>query len=112
MISLLGETVTIIRQNDSPSGEDSQGNPVFGTTEVPVTGCAFAPAASDESGTTYGGRVISGGTVYAPSGTVFRPSDMLRIRGEIWQVDGEPGQWTSPFTGTGWGVEVAVKRGA
>lgn len=107
-----GETITIVRQEGEPTGEDSQGNPIIPVTEIDVPGCAFAPGASAESNTPYGQRAITGGTVYAPSGTVFLPADQLIIRGDRFVVDGETGQWTSPFTRRGRGVEVAVKRGA
>lgn len=108
---MIGETITITRQGEQ-TGEDEQGSPIFDTDTLEVPGCVFAPGTSDEAGSTAGARIVTGGTVYAPSGTVFLPTDMLTIRGERWQIDGEAGQWTSPFTGTGWGVEVAVKRGA
>lgn len=107
-----GETITIVRDADEATGEDSQGNPIITTEEIDVPGCAFAPGSSSEDAATYGQRVMAGGTVYAPSGTVFRSTDRLLIRGEMFVVDGEAGQWTSPFNGRGRGVEVAVKRGA
>jgi hypothetical protein len=106
-----GETITITRQG-AQTGEDTQGNPTYATSTIDVKGCAFAPASSDESGDTFGGRILSGGTVYAPAGTVFLPSDVLTIRGNPWHIDGEAGEWRSPFTNRVKGVEVAVKRGA
>jgi hypothetical protein len=105
-----GETITILRQGESTS-EDSQGNPIYPTLEISVAGCAFAPRASDETLDVFGGRVLTGGTVYLPSGTEIRSSDVLVIRGERWLVDGDAGQWTNPFSRRGRGVEVAVKRG-
>lgn len=107
---MIGETVTVHRLPDSPIGEDSQGNPTYTRQDISVPGCAIAwGSASDDVGSE-GVRAITGGTVYAPTGTVFQPTDLLTIRGEKYAVDGEAGQWTSPFTGTGWGVEVAFKR--
>lgn len=107
---MIGETITITRR--TASGEDSQGNPTYTTEDIPVGGCAFAPGGSADEIATFGSRAITGGTVYGPSGTVFLPSDILTIRGMAFTVDGETGQWTSPFTGVGAGVEVAVKRSA
>lgn len=106
---MIGETILIRRTVDD--GEDSQGNPTHTTTETPVEHCAFAPTGSSEDVATFGTRAITGGTVYAPTGTEFLPSDVLVIRGMTFTVDGESGQWTNPFSGTGRGVEVAVKRG-
>lgn len=105
---MIGETVTIRRR--SVSGEDSQGNPTYTVTSIPVERCAFAPNSSDEDPSTFGTRAITGGTVYAPSGTVFLPSDQVVIRGDLYSVDGETGQWTNPYSAQGRGVEVAVRR--
>lgn len=105
-----GETITIIRRG-AKTGEDSQRNPIYETSEISVRGCAFAPGSSDEPTQPFGRRVFTGGTVYAPSGTVFKPSDVLIIRGEQWSIDGDAGQWTNPYSRRGRGVEVAVKRG-
>lgn len=107
---MIGETITIRRR--AVAGEDSQGNPTYAVTTITVEGCAFAPNSSDEDSTTFGTRAITGGTVYDPSGTDFLPSDELVIRGKIYAVDGETGQWINPYTGERRGSEVAVKRGS
>ena len=106
---MIGETVVVTRR--VVSGEDSQGNPAYTTSEIAIERCAFAPTGSTEDVATFGTRAITGGTVYAPTGTVFLPSDVLTIRGMTFTVDGESGQWTNPYSATGKGVEVAVKRG-
>ncbi|MEW1705956.1 hypothetical protein AB0230_01835 [Microbacterium sp. NPDC089190] len=105
---MIGETVTIVRE--VPGGEDSMGNPVFTTVDVDVPGCAFAPGSSAETAATFGARTETDGTVYAPSGTVFFPSDQIRIRGALYVVDGESEQWTNPYNLRGAGVVVNVKR--
>lgn len=102
------ETVTITRR--TVNGEDSQGNPTYSTSTVNVSGCAFAPTGSADDVAQFGTRAITGGTVYAPSGSVFLPTDLLTIRGMSFTVDGESGQWTNPYSEIGRGVEVAVKR--
>lgn len=107
---MIGETITITRR--TVSGEDAMGNPTHATTQIPVDGCAFAPTGSAEDVATFGSRAITGGTIYAPSGTVFLPADIVTIRGMTFTIDGDTGQWTSPFTGQGAGAVVAVKRGA
>lgn len=107
---MIGETVTIVRQ--VADGEDSMGNPTTTTVEIPVYGCAFAPGSSAESTATFGGRTDTDGTVYAPTGTVFQSSDMLRIRGLLYTVDGDSEQWTNPYSNRGAGVVVNVKRGS
>lgn len=107
---MIGETVTIVRQ--VADGEDQMGNPTTTTVEIPVDGCAFAPGSSAESTATFGGRTDTDGTVYAPTGTVFRPSDMLRIRELLYTIDGDSEQWTNPYSNRGAGVVVNVKRGS
>lgn len=107
---MIGETILIRRSVET--GEDAQGNPTYVPTDTPVDNCAFAPTGSSEDVSTFGTRAITGGTVYAPSGTVFLSSDLLVIRGMTFTIDGETGQWTNPYSGNGRGVEVAVKRGA
>lgn len=106
---MIGETITIRRS--VPGGEDSQGNPTTTITEIPVVHCAFAPTGSTEDVAAFGTRAITGGTVYAPTGTMFLPDDIVLIRGMSFTIDGETGQWTNPYSATGKGVEVAVKRG-
>lgn len=105
---MIGETVTIVRE--VPGGEDLMGNPVSSTVDIAVPGCAFAPGGSAEAVATFGARTDTDGTVYAPTGTVFLPSDKVRVRGVLYTVDGNSEQWTSPYTLSGAGVVVNVKR--
>lgn len=107
---MIGETVTILRAEGDD--EDEMGNPTTTEVEIQVKGCAFAPGSSAESTATFGGRTDTDGTVYAPSGTVFLPSDKLRIRDVLYTVDGDPQQWTNPYDNRGVGVVVNVKRGS
>lgn len=72
--------------------------------------CSVAPRASTEL--TDGGRqgVIIGLSVYLPPDAVVGPHDRLEVRGDMFEIDGEPGEWRSPFTGWNPGIEVALKR--
>lgn len=107
-----GITVTVTRQS-TQSGEDSQGNPTYTTETIAVDGCAWAPGASGDDVVSFGGRAITGGTIYVPKKTfIFLPTDVVTVEGNNYSVDGETGVWRSPFTGRIRGVEVAVKRGA
>jgi hypothetical protein len=55
--------------------------------------------------------VIVGYTVYAPHGSDILTTDQFRIRGEVCEVTGEPGDWgQSPFTGTPGPVQFAADR--
>jgi hypothetical protein len=110
-----GETVTLLRTGPSP-GRDERGNPIPGqVTETAVKGCVVAPreAAPQVGGAEQQSRdtVITGYTVYAPSGTDVLTTDRVRIRGVICEITGEPGDWLrSPFTGTKGPVQFAADR--
>lgn len=103
-----GETVTVIRAG-APT-QDDYGNDVPGpNVETPVGGCAVWPRTSSED---VQGRlqVLEGLNVVAPYGTDVRPHDRVRVRGVLYDVDGDPGEWRSPLTGTQAGVQIALTR--
>ncbi|MGW0312015.1 hypothetical protein [Streptomyces flavidovirens] len=55
--------------------------------------------------------VIVGFTVYAPPGTDVLTTDQCRIRGQVCEVTGEPGDWgRNVFTGTSGPVQFAADR--
>ncbi|MFI8872496.1 hypothetical protein [Streptomyces sp. NPDC055243] len=55
--------------------------------------------------------VIVGWTVYAPAGSDWRTTDQVRVRGEVCEITGEPGDWgRNPFTGTHGPVQFAADR--
>jgi hypothetical protein len=112
---LTSRTATIVRAN--PGGTDQFGDPIAGTTvEIDVPGAAWAPrtqgAGPSASEIHDRGRqgVIEGLSVYLPYGTDLRPTDQLRLDGVLYEVEGDPGSWWSPFTGRTPGIEVAVRR--
>lgn len=104
-----GTTVTVLR--DSPGGFDAYGDPITSTTaETNIPNCAVAPRFSTEP--TERGRqgVIVGLTVYAPFGSDVLFTDRLEIAGVEYVIEGTPGSWSNPFTGSTPGMEIAVKR--
>lgn len=106
-----GESIVILRA--ATGGTDDYGNPVVGwdsATERTVHGCALAPRAEPESGGYDSPAVLIGFQLYAPPGTDIRPTDRIRARGEVFEVDGIAAEWNNPFTGTEFGVEVALRR--
>jgi hypothetical protein len=103
-----GETVTVIRPGAST--EDPYGNEVPGTpTETDVPGCAIAPRSSSED-LQARDQVIVGLNVWMPSGTVVNATDQMRVRGVLYEIDGEPGAFSTPFTGTVGPVQVSLTR--
>lgn len=98
-----GKTVTIVRPG--PPTFDDYGNDVPGPArQIDVPGCATAP----QDGNGAGGNeilqardtVLAGLTLYAPSGTDLRPTDRVLVDGVLYEVDGLPGGFASPFTGS------------
>lgn len=105
-----GETITIQRAGITT---DRYGNEVAdwtNPTETTVAGCALAPRTEDESRANARQGVIIGLTLYAPPGTDLRATDRIVARGETFEVDGFPGDWANPFTGTEFGIEAALRR--
>jgi hypothetical protein len=89
---------------------DSRGNPVLGAaTSTTLGGWAVAPRYSTEDNQGRQGVVI-GLTLFGPPLADVRPSDQFEVRGEMYEVDGQPGDWRHPWTGVPAGVQVAVKR--
>lgn len=106
-----GETVTIVRPG--PPTQDPYGNDVPGApTEITVGGCAVAPrgeaSAADEL-TDARDTVIVGLTLWAPYGTDIRATDRVRVGGALYEVDGQPGSFRSPFTGSTGPVVAALE---
>lgn len=107
-----GVTVTIVRA--APGGVDPYGDPIPGaTTRIDIPRCGLAPRMSTES--TARGRqgVIVGQTVYLPDGSpTVLYVDQLEVAGVLYDIEGEPGEWSNPFTGWVPGSEVAIRRAA
>ena len=105
-----GETVTVLAR--AQTGTDRYGKPEFGwpLPGAEVGGCAVAPRTSTEPVEVGRQSVITGLTVYMPSWVTLSPYDRLIVRGVTYRVEGEPGEWRSPFSGWEPGIEVAVTR--
>lgn len=107
-----GDTVTILRPG-APT-RDGYGNDVPGPpTEIPVPGCGIAPRDGTGAGANEDvdarDTVITGLTLYAPYGTDIRATDQIRVAGDLYEVDGLPGSYRSPFTGSTGPVVAALK---
>lgn len=71
--------------------------------------CAVAPRTSTERADSRSPAVITGLTIYGPK-RELKATDQLVIDGDVYDIEGIPGDWTSPFTGWEPGIEVAVTR--
>lgn len=111
MIFPHGETATVKR---AVLVDDGRGNQVFdwpNATSTPYPRCAVA-LGRDVAEIFTGDRdaVPSDLVVFMPAGTDVVATDRLEVRGRTYEVDGEPFDWISPFSGTGFGVVVRCNR--
>lgn len=79
-------------------------------TEVTLDGVAVEPRPSSEDNRDARNAVTSGFTLYCPAGAVVTAKNRVRVRGDVYAVDGEPAEWRNPFTGWEPGVVVQTKR--
>lgn len=104
-------TITVRR-----SEVDEWGDPLE-PVEHTIDGCTVYPAES----TTVDGRgqngMIAGLTVLTPAGADIRHGDEVRVPAPHskdpamwWQVDGEAGEYVSPFGGWAPGGQVSLRR--
>lgn len=105
-----GETVQ--REAYIPDGaEDSHGNPVDSwASSVDIPNCAFVPGGSVERVEPGRNAVVTQPQILAPAGTVAESRDRFTVRGKQYEVDGDPAEYRSPFTGWEPGVVINLKR--
>ena len=102
-----GETVTL--KVRAVTGQDSDGNDVYGTTPTTLEGVPVWPRNSSElvQGESL---TIVGLTALLPPGTDASAIDAVTVYGLDYEIDGEPGRYRSPFTNTDPGVLVNLTR--
>jgi hypothetical protein len=98
--AIRGETVTLIRKG-APTGQDALGNDTFTPTEVPWPSAVWAPGGSTEN--VQGGDTV----VELPSLTwvnnipdLTAVDQIRRANGDLFEIDGEPADYPSPFSTT------------
>ena len=79
-------------------------------SEVAVDGVGVEPRPSQEPVQDARNAVTSGYTLYMPAGAQIDARSRVRVRGEVFEVLGEPAVWRNPFTGWEPGVVVQVGR--
>lgn len=83
-------TVTVIR---APKVDRLDPTPAGPAPEHDIEGCAVLPRSTYEADK--GWTIVTGRQVIAPHGADILPSDQVMLDGEteIWDVDGEPGNY-------------------
>lgn len=103
-----GETATVLRAG--PTTRDPYGNDVPGPdTATDYEGCAVWPRISSED-VQARDQVIEGLYVLFPTGADVLSTDRVRVFGTVYLVDGDPGLYRSPLTGTTLGPQVALTK--
>lgn len=106
-----GDTVTRLR---AKKGTDAYGDAVY-DWETPDTetipGCALAPTVEDEFHQAGRDGVEVGWTLYCGFGSDVTAYDRIKhpVYG-LFEVDGDPGRWKSPFSGGEFGTTVRLRR--
>lgn len=79
-------------------------------TVVEVPGAIVAPHAEGESVGRGRSAVIDGLDIYLPPGTPVDARCQVIIGDNVYEVDGEPEYWGSPYTGIDRGIRIQAKR--
>jgi hypothetical protein len=102
-----GETVVL--KSRTVTGQDADGNDVYGTTAATLEGVPVWPRNSSEL--VQGENLtIVGLSALLPPGTDASAIDVVTVYGGDYEIDGEPGRYRSPFTNTEPGVLVNLTR--
>jgi hypothetical protein len=71
--------------------------------------CVLAPRANTEDTTAGRQGVVIGWTLYAPPDADLLATDRVTVRGDDFEINGLPADWTHPRTGWRPGLEVALR---
>lgn len=109
-MSLIQNGEPIIIKRRTANGVDSHGNPTFATQDIVLRHALIAIGTTSESmdpeRTAYDAKV----TIYVPRGTDIQEGDRFLIRNSLWEKDGSPEEWVSPFPSGSDGVVVPLRR--
>lgn len=108
---MIGETVYRLRPAWVTTGYGDREADWSNPTRTPIVGAAFAPGASrtDLTGRT---ATLTEATLYLSGSTSVDvvSTDRFEVRGTAYAVDGEVGEWRSPFDPGRAGCEIPLKR--
>lgn len=106
---MFGETVTRLRKVEGAT--DRYGNPTHTTVEAEIPGAAFAPEQDSQEPLEVGRTsvVTQPALYFYLSRPDLRSGDAVRVRGEMYEVDGKPADWRSPWGTSLTGLVVRLK---
>lgn len=112
--TVFGETVIVY--NRTVVGTDRGNAPVYGfDAGTAVEGVAVAPimlqTVSGEANEIGRKSVVqSRWRLYFPPGVSVNAYSRVQVRGELYDADGEPGDWLSPYSTWHPGIELLVRK--
>jgi hypothetical protein len=102
-----GQTVTVVSR--TVAGQDSYGNDTYTETKTDITPCVVQSSGSTET-TQFTDQVSDSLTVFLPYGTSVQAIYALEWNGIRYEVQGNPSQWQSPFSGHTSPIQVTAIR--
>lgn len=108
---MAGETVTRIRA--TATGVDRYGNPTSTDAELDIEGAFFAPEQKSSESVEVGREAVPfEPTLYFPGlWPDLTERDRVRVRGDVYAVDGIPADWRNPWGPAALGgLVVTLKR--
>lgn len=103
-----GESVTHITR--TKSGVDSYGDDTYTSLSTVLNNVPVAPRGVSVETQDMRDTVFVGLSIYVPFGTVVNAVDRFIVRGQTYEVEGQPVSETSPFTGWSPGMAVALRK--
>lgn len=104
-----GEPVTLLRTD--AGGTDEYGNDVLTEVTTAISNVAVWPRTGTETDNGDArDQTVIGLTLLIPPGIDVQSTDRFMVRGNRYEVAGEPGVWRSYLTGTLAGTEVNLTR--
>lgn len=106
-----GETITRIRAGVvlDPYSNEETGLDWDAVIETDIANVALEPRPSSEPVQDARNAVTSGFTLYAWRAVDLTPADKVRMRGVVYDIDGEPADWRNPYSGRLVGTIIQTK---
>jgi hypothetical protein len=107
---MFGETVVRLRRTQT--GVDRYNNPVYGApAELSIDGALFAPGGTQEPAEPGRTPVIDVPTLYfRGQWPDVEATDQFRVRGEVYEVTGDPADWRAADTSGAGGLVVQLRK--
>lgn len=102
-----GETVTL--HTRTVTGQDADGNDVYGDVTTVLTNVPVWPASATEL-VQGQDTILTGLYALLPAGTDASAVDRVTVYGDDYEIDGQPERFRNAFTGSDPGVQVHLTR--